>query len=65
MSTQWKKAKIHDKEPADNFSAFPKICQVEPTDMDCYKRTAAFPDVGGTSVNEEVLKAGLAWHRKK
>jgi micrococcal nuclease len=42
-----------------------KVVKVWPTDTDRYGRTIAFVFVGGTDVNKELLKAGLAWHYKQ
>jgi endonuclease YncB( thermonuclease family) len=42
-----------------------KVVKVWPTDTDRYGRTIAFVFVGGTDLNKELLKAGLAWHYKK
>lgn len=42
-----------------------KIVEVKKTDIDRYGRTVGIVTVEGQIVNEEVLKAGLAWHYKK
>jgi micrococcal nuclease len=42
-----------------------KVVRVWPTDTDRYGRTIAFVFVGGTDLNKELLKAGLAWHYKQ
>ena len=36
--------------------------KVWPSDTDRYGRTVAFVFIGGTDLNKELLKAGLAWH---
>jgi len=41
--------------------AYGKIADVEPVTTDRYGRTVALVKVEGKSLNEELLKAGLAW----
>ena len=41
--------------------AYGKIADVEPVTTDGYGRTVALVKVEGKSLNEELLKAGLAW----
>lgn len=44
---------------------FGKTVMIKPTDKDRYGRTVAWVYVEGKSLNEELVKAGLAWHYKK
>jgi endonuclease YncB( thermonuclease family) len=44
---------------------FGKIIEIKHTDTDWYGRTVAWVYVGSRCVNEELLKAGLAWHYKR
>lgn len=44
---------------------FQKIVDVKPTTKDRYGRTIAWISIEGASLNEGLLKAGLAWHYKK
>jgi micrococcal nuclease len=40
---------------------FGKVVDIEPIAIDRYGRTVAFVRVGNLSVNEELIKEGLAW----
>ena len=42
-----------------------KIAEIKPTDTDWYGKTVAWVYVEGKCVNEEIIRAGLAWHYKK
>ena len=44
---------------------FKKQVEIKPVTKDRYGRTIAWVYVGGKSLCEELLKAGLAWHYKK
>jgi micrococcal nuclease len=44
---------------------FGKQVEVRPVDTDRYGRTIAWVYISGTSLNEELLRAGLAWHYKR
>ena len=44
---------------------FGKIVTVKVATKDRYGRTVAWIDVGGKSLNEELLRAGFAWHYKQ
>ena len=44
---------------------FGKIVEIKPTTTDRYGRTVAWVYVDDICLNEELLKAGLAWHFKK
>ena len=44
---------------------FGKTVEIKPTDTDQYGRTIAWVYVGSKCVNEEILKASLAWHYKR
>jgi len=44
---------------------FKRIVEVKALNKDRYGRTIAWVYVGDTCLNEELLKAGLAWHYKK
>ena len=44
---------------------FGKIVSVEKLDTDRYGRTIGMVTVDGLNINEELLKAGLAWHYKQ
>jgi endonuclease YncB( thermonuclease family) len=44
---------------------FGKTVEVRPVTIDRYGRTIAWIYVNGTSLNEELLRAGLAWHYKR
>ena len=44
---------------------FKKIVEVKALNKDRYGRTIAWVYVNGTCLNEELLKAGLAWHYKR
>ena len=44
---------------------FKKIVEVNALNKDCYGRTIAWVYIGNTCLNEELLKAGLAWHYKR
>lgn len=44
---------------------FGKDVEVRPVTTDRYARTIAWTYVNGTCVNEELLKAGFAWHYKR
>lgn len=44
---------------------FGKIVEVSPGTTDRYGRTIAWVYVNGNCLNEELLKAGLAWHYKR
>jgi len=44
---------------------FKKDVEIKSTDTDRYGRTIAWVYIGEKCVNEEILKAGLAWHYKK
>lgn len=44
---------------------FQKQVRVVTTGKDRYGRTLAFVYIGNTCINEELLKAGMAWHFKK
>jgi micrococcal nuclease len=44
---------------------FGKNVEVRPVTTDRYGRTIAWVYVNGTSLNEELLRAGLAWHYKR
>ncbi|MDA8140225.1 MAG: thermonuclease family protein [Desulfobacteraceae bacterium] len=53
---------------AKDFTAcivFGKMVEVKPVTQDRYGRTVAWVSVGAESLNESLLKAGLAWHYKK
>ena len=43
---------------------FGKVVKVETKDIDRYGRTIGLVTIDGKNVNEELLKAGLAWHYK-
>jgi endonuclease YncB( thermonuclease family) len=44
---------------------FGKTVEVKSVTKDRYGRTIAWVYVSGTSLNEELLRVGLAWHYKK
>jgi len=44
---------------------FGKTVEVKPTDTDRYGRTVAWVFVDGRNLNEEIVRAGLAWHYKR
>lgn len=44
---------------------FGKNVEVEPVTTDRHGGTTAWVNIDGTTLNEELLKAGLAWHYKK
>jgi micrococcal nuclease len=44
---------------------FGKVVTVQNMDTDRYGRTIGMVTIDGTNVNEELLKAGLAWHYVK
>jgi micrococcal nuclease len=44
---------------------FGKMVTVRPTDTDRYGRTIAWVFVDGLNVNEEIVRAGFAWHYKR
>jgi len=44
---------------------FGKIVEVRPVTTDRYGRTIAWIYANGTCLNEELLKAGMAWHYKR
>lgn len=44
---------------------FGKTVEIKPTDTDQYGRIIAWVYVGPKCINEEILKAGLAWHYKR
>lgn len=44
---------------------FEKEVTVKEVDTDRYGRTIGMVIIGGKNVNEELLKAGLAWHYKR
>ena len=44
---------------------FGKNVEVRPVTIDRYGRTIAWVYVNGTCLNEELLKAGFAWHYKR
>lgn len=44
---------------------FGKVVEVRPVTTDRYGRTIAWVYIDGTCLNEELLKAGLAWHFKR
>ena len=44
---------------------FGKNVKVEPVATDKHEGTTAWININGTTLNEELLKAGLAWHYKK
>ncbi len=44
---------------------FGKHVEIKPVDQDRYGRTVAWVYVDGKNLNEELVKAGLAWHYKK
>jgi micrococcal nuclease len=44
---------------------FGKIVSVKEMDVDRYGRTIGMVTIDSVNVNEELLKAGLAWHYKK
>jgi micrococcal nuclease len=44
---------------------FGKLVEVKPTITDRYGRTVAWVYVDNICLNEELLRAGLAWHYKK
>ena len=46
-------------------TVFGKTVEVRPVAIDRYGRTIAWIYVNGTCLNEELLKAGLAWHYKR
>jgi micrococcal nuclease len=43
---------------------FGKVVQVKQMDVDRYGRTIGMVFIDGININEELLKAGLAWHYK-
>jgi micrococcal nuclease len=45
-------------------SIFEKMVSVKEMDMDRYGRTIGMVTIDNKNVNEELLKAGLAWHYK-
>lgn len=45
--------------------AFGKVVEVDPVTRDRYGRTVAWVHVGGRCLNEEILRAGYAWHFKR
>jgi endonuclease YncB( thermonuclease family) len=45
--------------------AFGKVAKVHPVTRDRYGRTVAWVHVGGRCLNEEILRAGYAWHFKR
>ena len=45
--------------------AFGKIVDVDPVTRDRYGRIVAWVHVGGRCLNEEILRAGYAWHFKR
>jgi len=45
--------------------AFGKVVEVQPVTRDRYGRTVAWVHVGGRCLNEEILRAGYAWHFKR
>jgi len=44
---------------------FGKTVAVRPTDTDRYGRTVAWVFVDGLNLNEEIVRAGFAWHYKR
>ena len=44
---------------------FGKTVTIKPTDTDRYGRTVAWVFVDGNNLNEEIVRAGFAWHFKK
>ena len=40
---------------------FGKTVEIDPMDTDRYGRTVAFVETGGQCLNEELIRAGLAW----
>ncbi len=46
-------------------TVFGKTVEVKPVTTDRYGRTIAWVYVNGTCLNEELLKAGMAWHYKR
>ncbi|MBW2653631.1 MAG: thermonuclease family protein [Deltaproteobacteria bacterium] len=53
---------------AKQFTAgivFKQIVEIKPVMIDRYGRTIAWVNVNGMCLNEELLKAGLAWHYKR
>jgi micrococcal nuclease len=46
---------------ATSALVFGKIAEVEPLDVDRYGRAVALVTVGGTLVNQELIRQGLAW----
>lgn len=45
--------------------AFGKVVEVDSVTRDRYGRTVAWVHVGGRCLNEEILRAGYAWHFKR
>ena len=45
--------------------AFGKVVEVHPVTRDRYGRTVAWVHVDGRCLNEEILRAGYAWHFKR
>ena len=45
--------------------AFGKLVEVDPVTRDRYGRIVAWVHVGGRCLNEEILRAGYAWHFKR
>jgi len=45
--------------------AFGKVVEVDPVTRDRYGRIVAWVHVGGRCLNEEILRAGYAWHFKR
>ena len=50
---------------ADKNVANGKVVTVRVATRDKYGRTVSWVDVGGKSVNEELVRAGLAWHYRQ
>jgi endonuclease YncB( thermonuclease family) len=42
-----------------------KMVEIKAVDTDRYKRSVAWVTVAGKSLNEELVRAGLAWHYKR
>jgi endonuclease YncB( thermonuclease family) len=45
--------------------AYGNTVEIEPVDTDVHGRTVAWVYVDGKSLNEALVKAGLAWHYKR
>ena len=45
--------------------SFGKLVEVDPVTRDRYGRIVAWVHVGGRCLNEEILRAGYAWHFKR